>query len=245
MNMTKHYAHAPITEAIIDLRVKKLGETKLAALSDWCNDLSERYPTKFDRQYAEGTIHFGNEVSTKAAQNKVGYLLQSGDKKNVFQPRLDGFTFSRLAPYESWAPFSEEAHQLWGSYREIMGEIAISRLAVRYINRIELPLPMENLSDYLRFYPEIPDELPDDVSGLLMRLSIPHSDLGATCMLTETLENSSVPESASVILDIDLYRDQSVPQEDTEIWHYFEQLHDRKNQIFESCVTDRSRELFQ
>lgn len=114
MNMTKHYAHAPITEAIIDLKVEKLGEYNLPMLSDWCDHLSKRYPKKLDRHYARGTIQFGDEVSTKAVQNKVGYLLQSEDKKNVFQPRLDGFTFSRLAPYESWAPFSEEAHQLWG-----------------------------------------------------------------------------------------------------------------------------------
>jgi uncharacterized protein (TIGR04255 family) len=48
---------------------------------------------------------------------------------------------------------------------------------------------------------------------------------------------------ASVLLDIDLYRDTDIPTEDEAIWAIFEQLRVRKNEAFEACITDAARKL--
>ncbi|MFN5625028.1 MAG: TIGR04255 family protein, partial [Planctomyces sp.] len=48
----------------------------------------------------------------------------------------------------------------------------------------------------------------------------------------------------SVVLDIDLFQDHALPNDEAELWKCFEALHDRKNEIFEACITDAARELF-
>ena len=47
----------------------------------------------------------------------------------------------------------------------------------------------------------------------------------------------------SVVLDIEVSRQNNPPQTDTEIWSYFEKLRERKNQVFEASITDAAREL--
>lgn len=42
-----------------------------------------------------------------------GFLLSSSDKLRIVQARLDGFTFSRLAPYETWERLRDEAKSAW------------------------------------------------------------------------------------------------------------------------------------
>ena len=77
---------------------------------------------------------------------------------------MDGFTFSRLKPYETWENLRDEAYRLWQKYREITSP-EIIRVALRYINKLEFPLPIKNFSDYLTAAPIVPAELPQGVSS--------------------------------------------------------------------------------
>ncbi len=79
----------------------------------------------------------------------------SADKRQLAVFRRNGFSFSRLPPYERWQSFRDEAKRLWKIYRDVASEQLITRWGLRYINRIDIPLktPLEN---YLTIYPELP-----------------------------------------------------------------------------------------
>ena len=55
---------------------------------------------------------------------------------------------------------------------------------------------------------------------------------------------SPLIDHVSLLLDIDLFKDQNVPQKDNEVWELFSHLHRQKNKIFEAFITDKARELF-
>jgi len=55
---------------------------------------------------------------------------------------------------------------------------------------------------------------------------------------------SPLIDHASLLLDIDLFREQALPQKDEDIWELFGLLRRQKNVLFESFITDRARELF-
>ncbi|MBX3439830.1 MAG: TIGR04255 family protein, partial [Planctomycetaceae bacterium] len=194
---------------------------------------------------AHGRLKIGQEIQASASQSPIGFLFMSQDEKQIFQARLDGFTMSRLAPYESWDPFCCEARRLWELYRNEVRPEQVLRLAVRYINRIDIPTPFDDLSQYLRTFPEISRDLPQALSGLFMRLTIPQPDIESVVLLNEVLIEPAKPEVASVILDIDLIRETTPPQDDERIWTFVEVLRQRKNEVFEACITDKARELFQ
>jgi uncharacterized protein (TIGR04255 family) len=240
----RHYANAPITEGLIDIRVAVPSEFNLGSLDPFCERVRGEFPSREDRSLFEGLFTPGKQPEASAKQTKIGYLFRSGDGKYVLQARLDGFTFSRLKPYENWMVLRDEAKRLWEIYREIVRPSQVTRVAVRYINQIDIPLPIFELKDYFRTYPEVSPELAQDLSALLMQLQIPQKDLQALLVLTQTGVPPPSPDVASVILDIDLFIERSDFKSDDEIWEVFEAFRARKNEVFEGCITDKTRQLF-
>jgi uncharacterized protein (TIGR04255 family) len=102
MTAQRHYQKPPITEAIIDLRVELPPEISLTELNKAHEGQEATYPTVQDRYAAFGQMQIGPQVSVTASRQHIGYLFRSGDGTQIYQARLDGFTMSRLAPYENW-----------------------------------------------------------------------------------------------------------------------------------------------
>ncbi|MHC5825617.1 MAG: TIGR04255 family protein, partial [Nostoc sp.] len=119
----------------------------------------------------------------------------------------------------------------------------ILRLAVRYINRLDIPLPIGDLKEYLRTFPEVSANLPQGLSGYFMQLQIPQDNLGAMLVLNETIVSPPAPDVVSVLLDIDIFKERDIPNYEVEIWDFVEQLHNLADEVFEACITERTREL--
>ena len=220
-----------------------LAEEAVAGLSVGvvCDDVEERRADVGVRRQRDAEV--GDRVAASAKQEHTGYVFTSTDKKQVLQARFDGFTFSRLAPYREWESFRDEARRLWTVYRERTSPAEVLRLAVRYINRFDLPGPNTELKDFFRTTPEISPDLPQTLSSFFLRVVIPQDDLNGQLLINQTIIPPASPDAVSVVLDIDLFRDTEVPDREDGIWQFFEQLHDRKNDVFEACITDRAREL--
>jgi len=67
-------------------------------------------------------------------------------------------TYSHLPPYSNWNAFRDEVRPLWERYVEFVKPEAVTRIALRYINRIYIPQTVYELSDYFRLYPQIPEK---------------------------------------------------------------------------------------
>ena len=133
--MAFHYENAPITEALIDIRVELPASlTGLQVLESVHDHVKIRYPGEKKRIYLQGQFSAGDEVGASASQTLMGFSFSSDDGKQIFQARRDGFTFSRLRPYGSWPELRDEARRLWDIYGEMVSPEKITRVAVRYIN---------------------------------------------------------------------------------------------------------------
>jgi uncharacterized protein (TIGR04255 family) len=77
-----------------------------------------------------------------------------------------------------------------------------------------------------------------------MQLHQPHDDIKAMCIINQALVPPEMPETVGVILDVDLYRTSDLPQDEDGIWSMFDLLRDRKDDVFEGCITEKTRELF-
>lgn len=245
MESVRHYKNAPITEALIDIRVELPSEIGTDELRRARAGLESDYPRLDELNVATAAMQFGTQVAASASSKRVGFLFRSGDGKQIFQARRDGFTHSRLAPYERWSTFQAEARRLWTQYRAVVSPTRIARLAVRYINRIDIPLPLRDFKEYLRTVPDVSADLPQGLTGYFMRLAIPQDDIKCLCLLNEAIIDPAGPNVVSVVLDVDVFRTADLPMNEDDVWSFIDILRDRKNQIFEACITDKARELFQ
>ena len=237
------YPNAPLTEAILDIRVKLPSQITPAKLKSVQVGEKERYPRLEKLFVVVGKMSVGTQIETSAKQDLNGYRFVSQDNRQIFQARVDGFTFNRLAPYETWESFRDEARRLWNVYRSIAKPQNVTRLALRYINKLDFPLPLNDFKDYLRTIPEISPQMSQGLSGYFMHLELPQPDLGATLLLNQTLIPPPSPNLVSVILDFDLFSQENVPNAEQDIWKRFEVLRTRKNEVFEACITNKTRRL--
>src|ERR1035437_6144070 len=139
MAKVQHLNNAPIREALIDIRVRLPEGTGMETLDRIFSKIQTEYPEKKERRRWEQLFDLsGTPASPKESLD--GYICKSADGRQIAQIRLDGFTFNRLPEYENWENLQREAERLWKIYSEIAGPESIMRIALRYINAINLPL---------------------------------------------------------------------------------------------------------
>jgi len=247
MARQRYLKNAPIVEAIIDFRVKLPTKFEVKTLVSIKEMLGDSYPQMEERREFEAGVRIKDKRVEHMIEEKglQGYFFKSPDGKNVAQFRKDGFTFSRLKPYTNWQDVLAEAKNLWRLYVDRTSPDLVTRIAVRYINQLDIPLPIEDLAKYLKAPPTMPKNLPQELCQFLTRVTIrdPKSDIMAH--IIQALERSSKRDYATVILDIDVFKQKESGFEELEIWQTFEQLRNLKNRIFFSSITETSARLFE
>lgn len=239
---------APITEALIDFRVQ-LGEGfSVQKFEEVARQINREYPTRAVIRTVLAKLDLGGPVAKQDLQHgELGVLVKSPDEKTRAQFRMNGFTLNRLEPYTSWKEIYPETIRLWHLYAKVASPLAVVRLAARYINKLNLPLPVADLRDYLIAPPRVPEGLPQVLQAYLTRLIIHDPSVGHSAIVTQSFEPNPVdPEHVTVLLDIDAFRDVSLkPAEQGEIDRVLGQLHDFKNDIFFGSITQKASELFE
>lgn len=242
------FRNAPLTEALLDIRVKLPSEINLQILARFQDIIRDRFPERKERIVFRGQLQIKSGSTPELlspSSGPLGYLFNSADGKKLVQARLDGFTFNKLKPYESWNALRDEAKDLWNHYLDIAKPKSITRVALRYINRIEMPLPIRDFKDYILTVPEVAPEMPQELENFLMRLTVPDTKTRATAIVTETIDKiSEGQETLPLIFDIDVMMSIVADPKSNEIWALFEDLHDFKNRIFFQSITDKAKELF-
>jgi uncharacterized protein (TIGR04255 family) len=238
----------PLVEALVDIQVICQPEFDIACLLDL---LSAEDAMKFStaEPLAEITFSYsgGSEGRASADQRVIGYRYFSIDRSRALQLRKNGFAFSQLRPYPAtgWAEWSIEAKRLWRTYLQHTQPVRVSRLAVRYINRVVVAATASSAKQYFSAFPHLPDTF-GEMNGFLMQAEIsPVSAPTSRLKITQaTIENSDAPEATTFLLDLDAYRTESLAPDSDEIWRILDQLHEIITPSFEQLVSFRLQEHF-
>src|SRR5437870_986367 len=165
------FPKAPIAEAILDIQVQFASPVELARLEAFHDLIRADYPVKTSRVKWQGQIELGQErVAQEVRRGAQGFMFRSADDTRVVQARQDGFTFNWLKRYHTWEALRDEARRQWERYREAFHPEAVTRLGLRYVNRIEIPLPFNDFREYVKTAPDVAPGLPQGLSALFMRL---------------------------------------------------------------------------
>jgi uncharacterized protein (TIGR04255 family) len=192
------------------------------------------------------TFEMGRDRPSQATVAKdeiLGIRFQTEDVSQVLQYRRNGITFSILKNYTSWEHAQDITRNFWRQFISIAGSVKVNRLAVRYINAIEVPLAGADFDEYLSAGPRIPKDLPQLLTGFLQRIMVPFTDVGAYAIITQTLE-APTESSFPAILDIETVGQWFLEGADPEIWNKLGQLRIIKNRIFFASLTEKALEPY-
>jgi uncharacterized protein (TIGR04255 family) len=242
------FLNAPVTEALLDIKVILPPTTNLENLEKFQEKIANEYPYKKERRTWQGGFEV-NETGIPKVETPTGgidgYLFKSANEKRIVQASLDGFTFNMLKPYSRWEDFIQEARNLWGIYVNETNPEHVFQIGLRYINRIEIPLPIHDLKEYILTVPEVSPELPYPLSGYFLRLVFNDPSSTATALLTETVDQDNpIPGILPIILDIDVTNQNLSLDPNMDFWTDIEKMRQFKNTLFFNSLTEKGKELF-
>lgn len=237
------YLNAPIVEAVFDVKVsntiiinpstfEKYGKTDL---TDY--PISNKiFNVQLQISDKQGTGQVGRTT------NLLGYVFSNIQGNRKVQFRLDGFSYNMLRPYSNWNDFSTAAFALLKKYIDLAKPNSITRIGLRFINRIDLPLEDQKLEEYIKYHPPIPAGLPKKLDKFFLQMQIPSNDGISKALISQTFERSKggrVP----FIIDIDVFQEERLKITDP-LDEKYNALRDLKNSIFEDLITDNCKQFF-
>ena len=236
------YTSPPITEAVIEVRLSKLlTDAKLQKARDF---IASRYENSRSEPMLEGTLHFDTQSAT-FEQLGMRHTLSSADETDrcVLSPK--SLAWTRLAPYPGWVVFAERFETDFRAVFKATGPLPISRLGLRYVNRIDVE-PVEGLAHYeefLNFRIEHGDLL-EPTSGFqwIIVKDFPALKLKANVM--SAVVEPEIMGWSSFAFDIDVYCNIEVPQTIDDIQAKLKSMRELKNTIFEAGITERARRMY-
>lgn len=239
-------SRAPIREALIDLRTRFDEKPCRSEFESVFEQIKSEYPKCDDIHSDRVEIKFGDSKSPLRSfeHSFCGLRCRSKDGRFVVQLKDSGITVSRLAPYHTWSELRSETLRLWKIYLDVTRPKSVTRVAVRYINRIMLSLNEGgiDLDDFFLLGIKVPDEVPQTFLSSLCQLKLVDEGSGAVAnvnLTTQKIEEGALP----VIFDIDVFLGGTHSSESDEIWKMLESLRELKNRIFFHSITQDTLEL--
>jgi len=243
------YERPPITEAVIGITFESPIDSKI--LDSVNKKYIKYYPqcqlvtnyrlnVKIDEQNDQR-----NQPTVNSEQDR-GYRLSSKDMTQLLLVWPSNLTISQLAPYSGWDDLFVRFTRDWKKWKRFAGHKKISRIGVRYINRIDIPSSgtLIEYEHYLHIYPKLPDSF-SPLNSYNVQCILPVENIGCQIRLNSSVVPSPILNHASFIIDQDIFIDSNAPQKDDEIFELLNLIRNEKNRVFESCISDRARRLFQ
>jgi len=244
MAQPRHLREPPISEAVIDIRVRLDAPAESIDFSR----LGQRIHQDFPKREQRHGVHFVIDAAartTTATPRPGGFLYRSADGTEVVQSKPEGFAFSRLKPYQDWDRFSAEAVRMWNQYKEEFGPQRVIRVATRFINRLTLP-PFLDFDDYLTIAPRLPQKIPQQLSAFSTAVTVPEIAEGCLALIRTKFDSPApAADSTIVLLDIDVLHECDMDPDDGEALRAaLDHLRQLKNRIFFGSLTERAVEIF-
>jgi uncharacterized protein (TIGR04255 family) len=239
------YKRPPITEAIIGINFSS--PIKQALISSVNKKFHTHYPQHQTTPNMSLGVHIdkANNVTTNINKEEEGHRRFTADMTELLVLWPISFTISQLAPYPGWDHFLERFVRDWGVWKRTVGFQTISRIGVRYINRIDLPVTGSVIEheQFLNVYPKLPDSL-DPVSGYALQAAFELSDIDCQLKINSASVPSPILGHVSFMIDLDISKEINPPQNDNDIYELLNKIRVKKNSVFESCIRSHARDLF-
>jgi uncharacterized protein (TIGR04255 family) len=248
----RRYRNPPIEEAVCDIQ--------FAPGTDWDMTMPGRIYEILKGTYNEKPRHqqlIEAQVQAPGAEGSASASLQHRFGKTRVQLLAEGGTkivgvgaeqlsVHMLRPYSCWEDFLPRIGQALRAYRDVASPEGITRIGLRYINRILLEGPAPDLSEYFTIPPKLPPGGPETrMVAFFNRKEAEFLDKPIRIVITFADMEPRVPEQSAYLLDIDiLWMATGTPLPLDELDPVLDDLKVRHREVFESLITDASRRMF-
>ena len=242
--MVRKYVKPPIVEAVCEFRLTRETRWDLTVPGLLYEELKASFPQKEQRMIQEVELIQEPEGLKQQIRTSERIIFFTEDKNMLVQvgPRL--LAINVLKPYPHWEGFKPRIEMAWESLQTAIEVQGLERIGLRYINHIELPGQSVEIAEYFEFYPHVGQRLPQQMVSFLAGAEFSYADNRDHCRVQLTPIPGSGGKSL-FMLDIDYFLARPGAVKPAEALAWVEEAHSRVEEVFEGCITDKLREMFE
>jgi uncharacterized protein (TIGR04255 family) len=244
MSKRRILTHNSIIEALLDFQVISPANANIYSFESIFEGIKNNYPIKqlTSKHQAKFVMNGSDKPDLETRSDINGFMFKSADGGHIFQARRDGFTINYVKSYADWESFLAEAKKMWKLYFSTISPTKIQRIGLRYINKINIPAPIDNLKDYILTYPEIAEELPQGMEEFFSRIVIPSENGLDHAIITMTFDLPSCSDkNLALVFDIDVFRLIEINADnDKVIYDTVDSIKEFANKIFFGSLTEKA-----
>lgn len=245
--MPEYYKNSPLVEVVADFHFSNSSEWDLLLPGGMFERLKPEFPKRQQVNVFGGIQISGGSsgpIQQIIPQTRLQFVRENGSAMIQIGPEI--LAVNHLQPYVDWSKsFKPLLKTGWHAYKDAGGNQELRNISLRYINRIQIPKTDDQRCEfehYLEFRPYCGPNLNQDHGPFRVLVTYPYRE--GKDLLTLELHLESFTESTGVFrLDITYKLVSDIPpQEDLIDW--YESAHGYIHGVFESCLTEKLRDLF-
>lgn len=239
------YPNPTIVEALCEVHFRPLGGWRGSLFGEFFKRVQNQYPemepvSEIGLQLEHGPNGIAQRIllprRMRFKHSERGLELQLGE--NVL-------TVNVLAPYPGWERMRRDVSDVWCQASEVLEPVAITRIGLRYINRIPLATHDERLQGWVSPGDHIPPSVLDSGPGVLLKVQ---TTLDAANRLIVTLTDPASEAGNAdrgIVLDIDRIVEREVSPATDALEAEMSRLHDDVWEVFASAKGQQLEKLLQ
>jgi uncharacterized protein (TIGR04255 family) len=169
--------------------------------------------------------------------------LPTPDARRLVSIRHNALAISVLRPYDGWENFKPRIERALDAYFEAISQIAVTRIGVKYVNRIVVPKADANPAVVLTALPAEGKISDARLANFTQFTEFVRMD-EIKVLITQATLQIGAEDRTEYLLDIDAIWDHRALGNRVEIIDMVEKLRDIEGAAFEALITDEARSIF-
>ncbi|MDE0511645.1 MAG: TIGR04255 family protein [Gammaproteobacteria bacterium] len=250
MEQRRRYKNPPIEEAICEFHFSPGQEWDFTIPGKLHTELSGDYAGKPQEQKVVQVgleTQGGKPPNLRYGEGLAKVKLVTEDGKRMIGVGPDVLSIHILRPYQytidgGWDEFYPRIKTAVAAYWKVSEPRAVSRIGIRYINKIVIPQKTVKVEDYLECALPNISGLPDHIGSFMSRVEYNYQDNVQLIILQGSIETP--PNTVGFLLDLDVIWQDAEPIKREDALTKVNELREREREAFEAVITDKARDLF-
>jgi uncharacterized protein (TIGR04255 family) len=240
------YPNPTIAEALCEIHFRRSEPWQASLVGEFFKQVQGDFPgiepgLELAWEVAVGRRSFGQRLLPPRQRTRFRHK----DRPLLLQLSDDTFTVNALAPYPGWDILRSDVLNYWKRAVAALQPQSITRIGLRYLNRIPREAPDESAGSWLRPGDYLPSGALNGIPGSSSRVE---AQLDAQNRLIVSLADIAAEDGEAkneVLFDLDRIVEKQLAVEPASLETEIERLHGHIWDVFESAKTDRLERLLQ
>ncbi|MEX0710744.1 MAG: TIGR04255 family protein [Pirellulales bacterium] len=173
------------------------------------------------------------------------HRFESHDGKTLVQVGENLLVVNQLPPYYGWERFAPRVIDCWQKYSSVWQPKRISRLALHYIDKIDIPDRQVRLENYFNLYPTIPQVVDKPMANLAMAFEVTGDQDGDVLVASFRQLASADPTMSSFLFQWDYVSGGEIESTPEAVGSWLAAAHTLMSTYFRATMTEECEKLFQ